>query len=401
MKTIKFKRGDEARRSQVQAKEGEPIWVKDTKELWIGDGTTFGGQPVGTVKPKATVTAGNIAVFDDATGKVLGESSKADLLTGMASEQYVRDTITADVPSIKVDSAKVADTATSASQLEGKRADDFVAKTSITSSYQEDDSNKVVSAAGVKKLSEDSSKNLSDGLALKVDKASISNDISLSDDDKVASMEALAKLKTAIEQATATQAALDQLTQDLTTQINNVSEVPLGGTMLWSLGVDTVPATYIILDGREVTRQDYPDLVTLIAGPHATKATVPDWSNRYVRQMSSTLPPKTLQENSIKAHRHTGTTDSYDYGTKNTDYDNAHHQTVKAVKVDRSAGIDQGDFILNKAGLPQEGLVSNEELHRHSVYIGYHDHKFTTGSTGDSETRPDTVVGIYIMKAIV
>lgn len=45
--TIKIKRGDEADRSGETPAAGEPIWVEDTKKLYIGDGTTAGGNLIG------------------------------------------------------------------------------------------------------------------------------------------------------------------------------------------------------------------------------------------------------------------------------------------------------------------------------------------------------------------
>ena len=40
---IQFKRGTESGRTGVTPAEGEPIYVTDTKTLYIGDGSTAGG----------------------------------------------------------------------------------------------------------------------------------------------------------------------------------------------------------------------------------------------------------------------------------------------------------------------------------------------------------------------
>lgn len=45
--TILFKRGNEAQRTGITPANGEPIWASDTKQLYIGDGTTAGGISVG------------------------------------------------------------------------------------------------------------------------------------------------------------------------------------------------------------------------------------------------------------------------------------------------------------------------------------------------------------------
>jgi len=44
--TIKLKRGTDAQRTFTPA-DGEPLWTSDTKELYVGDGSTVGGIPIG------------------------------------------------------------------------------------------------------------------------------------------------------------------------------------------------------------------------------------------------------------------------------------------------------------------------------------------------------------------
>lgn len=44
---LKFRRGTDSGRSAITPAEGEPIFTTDTKQLYIGDGSTAGGVAVG------------------------------------------------------------------------------------------------------------------------------------------------------------------------------------------------------------------------------------------------------------------------------------------------------------------------------------------------------------------
>lgn len=46
VKTFKFKRGTEATRSSVTPDVGEPVFTTDNRELFIGDGSSAGGNPL-------------------------------------------------------------------------------------------------------------------------------------------------------------------------------------------------------------------------------------------------------------------------------------------------------------------------------------------------------------------
>lgn len=182
---IQVKRGVEANRASVTPKVAEPIFTTDEKELYIGDGTTPGGIPVGTVKPSGSIVADAIALFKDTTGKVLYAITKSDFLKGYATEQYVANHVATSVPAIEVDKAKVAAKADDADALKGRS--DYLIPDIITDSYQEDDTSKVVSASGIKSLWT-SLKGLIDGLSTtKLDKTDVTSSLASTSTSKALS----------------------------------------------------------------------------------------------------------------------------------------------------------------------------------------------------------------------
>lgn len=91
--TIKIKRGVEANRLSITPQSGELIFTTDTKKVYVGDGTTAGGNPVG-----ATETAiGTIQYFTDlysldnkwllANGGIVAKASYPDLYNVVGSRR--------------------------------------------------------------------------------------------------------------------------------------------------------------------------------------------------------------------------------------------------------------------------------------------------------------------------
>lgn len=154
MTQIKIKRGLDSNRSQVTAATGEPLWTTDTHELYVGDGKTAGGIPVGTVKTSGAPAAGttSIALYKDTTGRVIQPQTKTEFLKDYSTSAQVDAKIKAQVPNIKVKNATHADKATTADQLGGVVAANYVDNTRITNSYTEDSASKVVSAKGIKAM---------------------------------------------------------------------------------------------------------------------------------------------------------------------------------------------------------------------------------------------------------
>ena len=43
---FRLRRGTDAERQSITPKDGEMIWTTDNKELYVGDGTTVGGNKI-------------------------------------------------------------------------------------------------------------------------------------------------------------------------------------------------------------------------------------------------------------------------------------------------------------------------------------------------------------------
>lgn len=76
IRKLQLRRGTEAERSGVTFAEGELVYVTDTDELWIGDGSTAGG--IGPFRRQATVDHGGLAGLadDDHTQYLRGDGTR-------------------------------------------------------------------------------------------------------------------------------------------------------------------------------------------------------------------------------------------------------------------------------------------------------------------------------------
>lgn len=82
--TIQLRRGTNAQRETVIFASGEPVWTTDTKALYIGDGTTTGGNAVGGgggSLPLAATSAPEVLITDPSSHTVLAlDANGAPLL---------------------------------------------------------------------------------------------------------------------------------------------------------------------------------------------------------------------------------------------------------------------------------------------------------------------------------
>lgn len=85
---IQLKRTTASNRTQYTPKDSEPIYEKDTKTLYMGDGVTPGGNPLG-FHADGSVAKDDLAVFSDTSGSKLKALTKAALLTGYATQTWV------------------------------------------------------------------------------------------------------------------------------------------------------------------------------------------------------------------------------------------------------------------------------------------------------------------------
>lgn len=231
MSTIQLKRGPESRRTQVTPQQGEPLVSLDTKELHIGDGTTTGGFPVGTVKTQAGINQDELAVFADTTGRLLSSISKDALLINHATKQYVQDQIVTTAPGTKVNSAIQADKALDSEKLGGKLPTEYLGTASISNSYTLSTTTTVLSTGGARNLYTSLNNKITDLETSKLEKTAIVNTLSATDATKALAApqgKALKDLMDALDirvvkaSADATKAVNDAATANQTATASNV-----------------------------------------------------------------------------------------------------------------------------------------------------------------------------------
>jgi hypothetical protein len=96
-----LRRGTESSLTNIIPQMGEPIWTTDTKKLWVGDGTTYGGiqvSGVGSVSTATTSTVGGIRVGDnltiDGTGRLSASATSNQNLNTTSSVTFANLTVT-------------------------------------------------------------------------------------------------------------------------------------------------------------------------------------------------------------------------------------------------------------------------------------------------------------------
>lgn len=113
--TIQFLRGLSANLSQITPAQGEPVWVTDTQQFRVGDGTTPGGVPLDFVIPSGTQVDGEVAIW---SGGLLGSVSKTVYLDGYATQAWTNTQL--DTKLDVNDEAVSAAVATDANNLGGQ-----------------------------------------------------------------------------------------------------------------------------------------------------------------------------------------------------------------------------------------------------------------------------------------
>ncbi|HID7484659.1 TPA: phage baseplate protein [Morganella morganii] len=108
----------------------------------------------------------------------------------------------------------------------------------------------------------------------------------------------------------------------------------------------------------------------------------------------------TLTTAHLPAHSHSfsGSTSSFDYGTKTTSWGGVHSHAVRT-ETNRNGQpcITNAGFSMNGGDSPAGKTTSSDGGHSHTVAIGAHSHNFsgTTGNTGSGSSV--SVVNAYIM----
>lgn len=145
----------------------------------------------------------------------------------------------------------------------------------------------------------------------------------------------------------------------------------------------TAPAGYLYCNGSAISRATYSRLFSAIgttfgAGDGSTTFNIPDLRNEFIRgaDAASSRPVGTTEADAFKSHAHSGTTASAG--------SHSHSGNVSA---------DPGS---NTQVTDSQNVGSNSTFN--TGVAGAHTHTFTTNSVGSSETRPQNVALLPIIK---
>lgn len=145
----------------------------------------------------------------------------------------------------------------------------------------------------------------------------------------------------------------------------------------------TAPAGYLYCNGSAVSRATYSRLFSAIgttfgAGDGSTTFNIPDLRNEFIRgaDAASSRPVGTTEADAFKSHVHSGT-------------------TASAGSHSHSGNVSSGPGT-NGQVTDSQGVGSNNTFN--TGVAGAHTHTFTTNSVGSSETRPQNVALLPIIK---
>jgi len=206
---------------------------------------------------------------------------------------------------------------------------------------------------------------------------------------------------------------------------DTTSMLPPG--MVISYFGDTAPRGWLLADGSTIDKSVHPEYAALVdhlrsmgaayQGANADQAVLPDLTGRFLRGKNAD-PVGTLQDDAVKSHTHTGTTDNGN-GTYNCSTDPAgthdhgggdHMHAIWANYWTTTGSITgwglttHNDMtLLNHDHIETDDsgdIIDDDGSHDHDCEVtgGSHDHNFTTGSTGGSETRPRNISVLYVIK---
>ena len=170
------------------------------------------------------------------------------------------------------------------------------------------------------------------------------------------------------------------MTPQRTLQSIQFNAVPPGCVMHY--GAATAPSGWLFCNGAAVSRTTYDRLFSAVGttfgvGDGSTTFNIPDLRNEFIRgaDQGGGRNVGTTQGDSLGSHSHTGSTDSA--GT--------HTHTYPG----RLGSDTEGQYV---GGAITSGFI------RTTNPAGAHTHTFTTNSTGGSETRPQNVALLPIIK---
>ena len=172
------------------------------------------------------------------------------------------------------------------------------------------------------------------------------------------------------------------MTPERTLQSIQYNAVPVG-TVLHSART-TAPSGWFVCDGSAVSRTTYARLFSAIGttfgtGDGSTTFNLPDLRDEFIRGANSAggRPVGTTESDSLASHTHTGSTSSA----------GAHTHGLNGI-------TQSGD----SDGYDATGVSKRSGTALFTSSAGAHTHSFTTNATGGSETRPQNVALLPIIK---
>ncbi|EIJ43558.1 phage tail collar family protein [Beggiatoa alba B18LD] len=201
---------------------------------------------------------------------------------------------------------------------------------------------------------------------------------------------------------------------------NTAHSVPAGTIMSYAGNINAEQQQtlqqlgWLLCDGRELPRQQYPQLFaaisTLYGAPTEQTFLLPDFRGVFLRgldldrQLDAQRTLGTMQLDDNKAHQHTGTTTTSGIHQHrgSTDIGGEHHHKLEA----------SGFWYTTKSWLERRAITNevddgetyNTTLdgeHKHNFVTpigGDHQHQLLTDNTGGTETRPKNYAIIYFIK---
>ena len=186
-------------------------------------------------------------------------------------------------------------------------------------------------------------------------------------------------------------------------EVGTAGQVPVGSA-IHHFGA-TVPSNFLEMDGTAISRVLYAKLFAAIgstwgAGDGSTTFNLPNAKDRYFRARGTTFASLGYVAQDIQSHTHTASTDTQGFHghtgvTSSVGNHNHSYTTWGTINLNVPAGA------VPVAAGPTTVNTGNDGAHSHTLTIdgnGSHAHNVTVGSTGGTETRPNSIIGLACIR---
>ncbi len=175
-----------------------------------------------------------------------------------------------------------------------------------------------------------------------------------------------------------------------------------------------IPADWLECNGASVTRANYPDLVTYLAGAAAASATLPDMRGEFPRAWDDARgvdPGRVIgsaQASSNLSHGHTGSTSAAGghahSGSTSADGNHNHATGYSFAGLSTTGGTQSSPLRTTGSWGTKlaQTTMSTEPAHGHAVGVGAgggHGHTVTVNAYGGTEARPRNISVIFAIRA--